>query len=291
MARSFGEIPGNPVGTTYANRAALASAKVHKPLQHGISGAARDGADSIVVSGGYEDDEDYGDLIVDTGAGGRDPATGEQIADQEFKGQNLALVKSEAEGLPLRVVRGAGGEPAYSPVAGFRYDGLFRVEESWLATGRSGYEVCRYRLVRIGSGGTPVPVDPSLLPVGPAPRAESTTQRIIRNTAISRRVKELHRYRCQVCGVRIDIASGAYAEGAHIRPLGRPHDGPDVQGNVLCLCPNDHVRFEFGSIVIDDDLIVIDRISGQPVGELRLVRAHTVDKSHLKYHREHFDIS
>ncbi|MGN6430905.1 MAG: YDG/SRA domain-containing protein [Gaiellaceae bacterium] len=27
--------------------------------------------DSIVISGGYEDDEDYGDLIVYTGAGGR----------------------------------------------------------------------------------------------------------------------------------------------------------------------------------------------------------------------------
>lgn len=78
---------------------------MHRPLQHGISGAGAEGADSIVVSGGYEDDEDYGDLIIYTGAGGRDPATGAQIADQEFEVQNLALVKSEAEGLPVRVVR------------------------------------------------------------------------------------------------------------------------------------------------------------------------------------------
>jgi putative restriction endonuclease len=107
-------------------------------LQHGISGAAAEGADSIVVSGGYEDDEDYGDLIIYTGAGGRDSATGRQIADQEFAAQNLALVKSEAEGLPVRVVRGAGGDADYSPGSGFRYDGLFRVEESWREPGKSG---------------------------------------------------------------------------------------------------------------------------------------------------------
>jgi putative restriction endonuclease len=30
----------------------------------GISGAEREGADSIVVSGGYEDDEDCGNTII-----------------------------------------------------------------------------------------------------------------------------------------------------------------------------------------------------------------------------------
>ena len=79
---------------------------MHRPTQSGISGTRAEGADSIVVSGGYEDDEDYGDLIVYTGAGGRDPQTGQQIADQDFTAQNLALVTSEAEGLPVRVTRG-----------------------------------------------------------------------------------------------------------------------------------------------------------------------------------------
>jgi putative restriction endonuclease len=256
----------------------------------GISGAAAEGADSIVVSGGYEDDEDYGDLIVYTGHGGRDLATGVQIADQEFTRQNLALVKSEAEGLPVRVVRGAEGEAAYSPATGYRYDGLFRVEESWREPGRSGFLVCRYRLTRLGADGTPVPIPPKILPTGPAPRAEATVQRLVRSTHVSRRVKELHDYMCQICGEQIVIAPGPYAEGAHIRPLGRPHDGPDVAANVLCLCPNDHVRFEFGALVVEDDLSITDRVNNATLGNLRTVRGHEIDRTQLAYHRARFDL-
>lgn len=38
-----------------------------------------------------------------------------------------------------------------------------------------------------------------------------------------------------------------YAEAAHIRALGSPHNGPDVIENVLCLCPNHHVLFDNGA--------------------------------------------
>lgn len=291
MTRIFGAISGNPAGTSYESRRALAASGVHRPPQHGISGAASEGADSIVVSGGYEDDEDYGDLIVYTGAGGRDPLSGQQIADQDFRAQNLALVRSEAEGLPVRVVRGARGDPTHSPATGFRYDGLYRVEESWREPGLSGFRVCRYRLVRLGDGGTPVPISAAAIPAGPAPRAETTVQRIVRNTAVSIWVKEHHQYACQICGQVIVIASGRYAEGAHIRPLGRPHDGPDVAGNILCLCPNDHVKFEYGSLVIDDDLTIVDPATGARNGVLRTTAGHEVDVAQLTYHREHFNLT
>ena len=46
MPRSFGEVASNPIGTVYVDRRALASAHVHRPLQHGISGAAAEGAES-----------------------------------------------------------------------------------------------------------------------------------------------------------------------------------------------------------------------------------------------------
>src|SRR5918996_5392451 len=122
----FGHIPGYPVGSRFENRAALAEARVHRHRQAGISGSATKGADSIVLSGGYEDDQDLGNLIIYTGYGGRDPATGRQIFDQPFRLWNRALAYSSLNGLPVRVIRGEGHESRYSPSAGYRYDGLYR---------------------------------------------------------------------------------------------------------------------------------------------------------------------
>src|SRR5262245_11113972 len=122
MARTFGEIPGEPEGSRYASRQQAHNAGVHRPLQAGISGASLEGADSIVVSGGYEDDHDFGDTIVYTGHGGNDPNTGAQVADQVLERGNAALALNHARGLPVRVIRGASGDPTFSPATGYRYD-------------------------------------------------------------------------------------------------------------------------------------------------------------------------
>ena len=92
--RIFGEIPGQPEGALYASSEALSHAGVHRPIQAGISGSADEGADSIVLSGGYEDDQDYGDVIVYTGHGGRDPTSCQQTSDQTLTRGNLALTRS-----------------------------------------------------------------------------------------------------------------------------------------------------------------------------------------------------
>jgi putative restriction endonuclease len=109
--RRFGHIDGVLVGSAFPNRSALAAARIHRPLMKGISGGEKEGADSIVLSGGYEDDEDEGNQIIYTGEGGRDPKTGKQIADQTLTGGNLALAVSQIHGLPVRVTRGAGHSP------------------------------------------------------------------------------------------------------------------------------------------------------------------------------------
>jgi putative restriction endonuclease len=284
----FGEIVGNPEGTTFADRAAVRAAGVHAPLQAGIAGSALTGAESLVVSGGYEDDEDYGDLIIYTGAGGRGGIGGPQIEDQIFEGPNLALVKSAVEGLPVRVVRGARGEPAFSPASGYRYDGLFSVTRYWREDGRAGHLVCRYELRKILEDGSLAAIPPPALPPGPAQRTRLTTERVVRTTQVVRRVKELHGNRCQVCGEMIETPAGGYAEGAHIRPLGRPHDGPDVESNVICLCPNDHARFDYGAIVLTDTLEILDAINGTSLGQLTTAHGHAIDLEHVRYHREHF---
>ena len=79
--------------------------------------------------------------------------------------------------------------------------------------------------------------------------------------------------------------AGPYAEGAHIKPLGRPHNGPDSEDNVLCLCPNCHVLFDIGAITIGLDLEVV---SGRAESRNRLqtVVGHDVSKEYLAYHRD-----
>ncbi|AXB48851.1 hypothetical protein A4R43_27810 [Amycolatopsis albispora] len=272
---TLGEIDGVPEGTTFVNRAEVAAKGVHRNIQAGIVGNEREGAESIVVSGGYEDDEDHGDVIIYTGHGGRSES-GEQIADQTFSASgNAALRTSGIRGTPVRVVRG-------NTKTGYRYDGLFRVEKSWREPGLRGFAVCRFRMVKIAPGDlvelVPVAPEGNLSPV----RRTSSVQRVVRSTATADYVKRLHDHTCQLCGTRLTIQGRGYSEGAHIRALGRPHDGPDVPENILCLCPNCHVRFDNGAILIRSDLSFV--LDGE---EKQLIKrpGHIVDPQYVDYHR------
>ncbi|WP_211352812.1 YDG/SRA domain-containing protein [Altererythrobacter ishigakiensis] len=237
----IGQLDHVEAGEIFADRRALYDAGVHRALQAGIVGKAVGGAESIVLSGGYPDDEDFGNYIIYTGFGGRDPNTGQQIADQHFEKQNQALVTSHLHGLPVRVIRG-GKHKEFAPPSGYRYDGIYRVESYWRETGRDGYQICRFRLEALAPDELP---ESMASPKGTT-RSTTTIQRIVRDTAMSRRVKEWHEYACQVCGITLNCVGGSYAEGAHIRPLGKPHNGPDTEDNLLCLCPNHHVLFDAG---------------------------------------------
>ena len=65
--------------------------------------------------------------------------------------------------------------------------------------------------------------------------------------------------------------------------LGAPHNGPDVSGNVLCLCPNHHVLVDKGTIWIDSEMVV------QPLGTpLKRPEVHSVDAKYTAYHAGHF---
>ncbi|GIH71283.1 HNH endonuclease [Sphaerimonospora thailandensis] len=140
-------------------------------------------------------------------------------------------------------------------------------------------------LDRVGLAATDAP-----LPEGtrvPA-RRETTTSRVVRDSPLARLIKSMHGHRCQICGDRLQLPNGFYAEGAHIRPLGDPHNGPDTPGNLLCLCPDHHVLFDGGAIRITDDLKVVDVITSDAIGPLRTVPGHIPDKDHLSYRRKIF---
>ena len=287
MKRIFGEIENIIEGDLFDNRVLLAESKVHKPHQSGISGSEKDGADSIVISGGYEDDEDSGDLIVYTGQGGRSSTSNLQVADQTLTRGNKALAISCEKGLPVRVIRGANKDSKFSPENGYRYDGLFRVEEYWTEKGKSGYVIWRFRLRKIYSDYNSANNEELAEPksnYGKTQRKDLLTQRIIRNTFTSDFVKKLYNYECQICGLKIETQTGYYAEAAHIKAIGSPHNGPDTKENILCLCPNHHVMFDYGMVSINDDFTIL----GLENKSLIIHKSHKIDLESLKYHREHF---
>ena len=145
--RVFGHIPGVPVGAISSSRKDLKEAGLHSQLITGISGGKPEGANAVVLSGEYEDDEDWGSEAIYTGQGGRDRATGKQVADQELTRGNLGLVITRNKGLPLRIIRKADQQ--------YHYDELYPVVDAWHQKGRSGYRVWRYRLVALEPEGSP----------------------------------------------------------------------------------------------------------------------------------------
>jgi len=106
----------------------------------------------------------------------------------------------------------------------------------------------------------------------PADREDITVSRIIRDTKAARRVKQLHHFECQVCGKSLELPGGSrYAEAHHVRPLGRPHNGPDVSENIMCLCPNHHVEMDYGALVVD-------------LTQLRQADGHRLSSEFIEYH-------
>ncbi|WP_220348040.1 HNH endonuclease [Thalassotalea euphylliae] len=114
-------------------------------------------------------------------------------------------------------------------------------------------------------------------------RKPSIVNRIVRNYQKAQNVKSWYGHQCQVCGIAIETSAGLYAEAAHIKPLGEPHNGPDIESNLLCLCPNHHVMFDNGGFAINDNLELIGI-----EGKLRVAKKHRIDFEFIKYHREHY---
>ncbi|XP_053321977.1 E3 ubiquitin-protein ligase UHRF2 [Spea bombifrons] len=165
----YGPIPGVPVGATWKFRVQVSEAGVHRPHVGGIHGRSNDGAYSLVLAGGFEDEVDRGDEFTYTGSGGRDLSgnkrIGEHSFDQTLTHMNRALAlncdaalndKDGAEsknwraGKPVRVVRSSKGRriSKYAPEDGNRYDGIYKVVKYWPEIGKCGFLVWRYLLRR-----------------------------------------------------------------------------------------------------------------------------------------------
>lgn len=77
-----------------------------------------------------------------------------------------------------------------------------------------------------------------------------------RDTAMSKGMKILYDYTCQMCRRTLISYDGLpYAEGAHIIPFGSPYKGPDVPSNILVLCPEHHTELDLGLITVEPSQI------------------------------------
>ena len=281
-----GEVATVPVGHVFADRKAAMQDGLHRSWGKGIDYDGKSQLSvAISLNEGYEDDEDHGALVIYTGEGGQDGRR-RQVRDQAWTGGNLGLRNAHRVGAPVRVLRGPRLGPPHGPAAGYRYDGIYSVVDARMVPGRSGFQVCRFRLEAIpgASSFSPEPAEPDG-PDGPVDRRPATVLRQVRDTAVARRVKSLYDFRCQVCGEVLRTPGGPYAEGAHVIPLGRPHDGPDSLDNLLCLCPNDHVRFDSGAISLAADFWVVDGASGERVSPLVMHPDHVIAPASIARHR------
>ena len=85
-----------------------------------------------------------------------------------------------------------------------------------------------------------------------AARVETTIYRILRDTALSREVKIRQKFQCQICSTTIQLGDGSYyAEAHHVKPLGRPYNGPDTIDNIICVCPTCHVLLDYKAIKLE----------------------------------------
>ncbi|TFK30471.1 hypothetical protein FA15DRAFT_9868 [Coprinopsis marcescibilis] len=159
--KKYGSIPGVDVGTWWETREGCSTDAIHAPWVGGISGG-KDGAYSVALSGGYDDDVDLGYAFTYTGSGGRDLKgtknnpknlrTAPQSSDQSFDNNfNRMLLRSSQTKKPVRVIRGYKLRSRYAPSEGYRYDGLYAVERAWMEKGLNdkGYLVCKYAFKRL----------------------------------------------------------------------------------------------------------------------------------------------
>lgn len=278
----IGEVPGLTEGMIFETRIALTKAGGHRVTQQGIDGNPQDGAASIVLSGGYPDDLDNGDYLVYTGQGGQ--LNQKQVKDQSFETSgNKALLTSQLHGNQVRVFRGIRKKSEKYRIV-YQYGGLYYVTGSFYKTGKEGFEMCLFILEKI----KPLEVTELIPSISLSDgnvetrRSSTTTLRIVRDTKLSKEIKTLYNYTCQICSIRISDNTVGYAEAAHIIPLGSYHQGNDVLSNIICLCPNHHIMFDLGIFSINSDLTLRGI-----AGSLNQNSKHILSKESLAYHLKH----
>lgn len=148
VGKRIGTVPGVEVGDIFYFRIELCLVGLHAPIMAGIdymTAHFNNGDDTVAISivsaGGYENQETDLDTLIYSGQGGN------ANIDQKLERGNLALEKSLQRGIIVRVIRGAKDYTIQNGRIYF-YDGLYKVQSSWIEKGKSGFNVFKFKLLR-----------------------------------------------------------------------------------------------------------------------------------------------
>ena len=103
-------------------------------------------------------------------------------------------------------------------------------------------------------------------------------------------LKQYYGNTCMFCEVGLEIGDGkTYSEAAHIKALGKPHNGPDKKSNMLVLCPNHHLQFDRGVLRlhrVGEHYRIKSKSAGDTLNGKLIKAKHRINESYVKYHHD-----
>ena len=113
-----------------------------------------------------------------------------------------------------------------------------------------------------------------------------------RNRRKAAALKLVYENKCMFCSIKLQIAEDRfYSEAAHIKPLGKPHNGPDKIGNMLVLCPNHHLQYDWGHLrlqKVSSGYQILSSNKGDPLHGMALSPKHKLDDACISWHFDWF---
>lgn len=123
-------------------------------------------------------------------------------------------------------------------------------------------------------------------------RRTVAVQAQVRDRRKSAALKSHYDNTCMICGVKLQVGEERfYSKAAHIKPLGKPHDGPDKASNMLVLCPNHHLQFDRGIIRLQKygmNYIIKRKVNGEKLDGIKITVKHTLDDDCVRWHYHWF---
>jgi len=120
--------------------------------------------------------------------------------------------------------------------------------------------------------------------VGGVPeRKTSVITHVVRDSKKVKDLKKLYQNKCQVCNYRLKIGNNKYySEVHHLRPL-RPDGGDDDFNNMLVVCANHHIAFDYCVIrIAKNSKNVIDK-NNNVIEKLFIKKSHKISNNNIIY--------